>query len=193
MTREYQAFSAAQQEVRRRWVFKLLRRRAPSRTITFSISQWLSLFLAQAQRWQRYLIPEKADELRMKPLCFSPPEEIRFWRPSGLGGAEFVRASYGRRSFQRHFHEEYSVTMVVRGVERFRQGRRADLAPAGSLILVSPGEVHVKASVDDIGFAYRTLFVPVPVVERSLLETGFRVAARSWLRPPIHSLISEAR
>ena len=53
-----------------------------------------------------------------------PKDEIRLRRPEGLGGAEFVGATCGRRSFAKHFHEEFSVTIMVRGVERFRMAHR---------------------------------------------------------------------
>jgi hypothetical protein len=46
--------------------------------------------------------------------------ETRFWRPAGLGGAELIFASYGRHSFPRHFHQEYVIAIMVRGVERLR-------------------------------------------------------------------------
>jgi AraC-like DNA-binding protein len=98
--------------------------------------------------------------------------ETRFWRPVGLGGAELVFASYGRHAFPRHFHEEYLIAIMVRGVERLRHARGSDLAPAGSLILLNPGQVHENSAVDDAGFAYRTLYVPLQLMERCLVDIG---------------------
>jgi AraC-like DNA-binding protein len=92
--------------------------------------------------------------------------ESQFWRPRGLDGAEVVFASHGRYAYPRHFHEEYVVALMVRGIERIRAGRHSDLAPSGSIILINPGEVHENAAVDEYGFAYRTLYVPAMVVER---------------------------
>ena len=108
----------------------------------------------------------------MKPMPSSSTGETRFWRPVGLGGAELVFASYGRYAFPRHFHEEYLIANMVRGVERLRHARGSDLAPAGSLILLNPGQVHENGAVDEAGFAYRTLYVPLQLMERCLVDIG---------------------
>jgi hypothetical protein len=65
---------------------------------------------------------------------------------------------------------------MVRGVERLQLVSGAELAPVGSLILVNPGQVHQNGSVDDAGFAYRSLYVPLPLAERCLLDVGLRAA-----------------
>jgi hypothetical protein len=108
----------------------------------------------------------------MKPMPSFLTSETRFWRPSGLGGAELLFASYGRYAFPRHFHEEYLVAIMVRGVERLRHAHGSDLAAAGSLILLNPGQVHENGAVDDAGFAYRTLYVPQRLMERCLADIG---------------------
>jgi AraC-like DNA-binding protein len=112
---------------------------------------------------------------------------MRFWRSAALGGVELICASCGPDSFAKHFHEEYSITLMVCGIERFRHGRTTDFAPAGSLILVNPGEVHQKVSVKKTRFSYQTLFVPAPVVERGLRETGYRPTALPTLRGSVVS------
>jgi AraC-like DNA-binding protein len=108
----------------------------------------------------------------MKPNPSSSTGETRFWRPVDLGGAELVFASYGRYAFPRHFHEEYLVANMVRGVERLRHARGTYLAPAGTSILLNPGQVHENGAVDDAGFAYRTLYVPLRLIERCLVDSG---------------------
>lgn len=109
----------------------------------------------------------------MRPAKIS---ETRFWRPSGLGGAEFIFASYGRHSYPRHFHDEYLIANMVRGVERLKHARGTDLAPAGSLILLNPGQVHENWSADDDGFAYRTAYVPSQLFTQCLADAGLSAA-----------------
>jgi AraC-like DNA-binding protein len=101
-------------------------------------------------------------------------EESRFWRPAGLDGAELIFTSCGRYSFPRHFHEEYTIAIMVRGVERLRHEHGNELAPRGSLILVNPGQVHENGAVDDGGFAYRTLYAPIRLVQRCLEDAGLQ-------------------
>jgi AraC-like DNA-binding protein len=131
--------------------------------------QWRNLFSHQ-KTW----VPGSHGAMKSRALASG--EEIHYSRPSALDGAEFVRASSGPRSFPRHFHEEYSITIMVGGVERFRHGGTTSVAPAGSLILVNPGEVHQKECIDNARFSYRTLFVPVSVVQRILREAGVYTA-----------------
>jgi hypothetical protein len=40
-----------------------------------------------------------------------------------------------------------------------RHAHGTDLAPAGNLILLDPGQMRENGAVDDAGFAYRTLYV----------------------------------
>ena len=112
----------------------------------------------------------------MDPIPSSSAGETRFCRPADLGGAELVFASYGRYAFPRHFHEEYLIANMVRGVERLRQAGGTDLAPAGSLILLNPGQVHQNDAVNHTGFAYRTLYVPLRLMERCVVDAGFQAA-----------------
>jgi AraC-like DNA-binding protein len=98
----------------------------------------------------------------------------RFWRPIGLGGAELAYTSYGRHAFPRHFHEEYVIAIMVRGVERLRHDGNTDLVSAGHLILLNPGQVHENGAVDDGGFAYRTLYVPPSQMQTTLINSELR-------------------
>jgi AraC-like DNA-binding protein len=96
----------------------------------------------------------------------------RFWRPSSLGGAEFVFGSYSRQAFPRHFHEQYVIAIMVGGAERLEHARGTDVVPTGSLILLNPGQVHQNGpAVDDVEFSYRTLYAPENVVERCIPDT----------------------
>src|SRR5262245_25102439 len=108
----------------------------------------------------------------MKRITPSQRGETRFWRPTGLGGTELAYASYRRHSFPPHFHDEYVIAIMVRGMERLRHARHNQLAPSGSLILINPGQVHQNSTVNDTGFTYRTVYVPAAMVERCLVGTG---------------------
>ncbi|PYJ84566.1 MAG: hypothetical protein DME22_12360 [Verrucomicrobia bacterium] len=98
----------------------------------------------------------------------------RFWRPTKLGGAEFVFGSYRHQTFPWHFHEEYVIAVMVSGVERLRHDDRTELVHAGNIILLNPGQVHENGAIDDRRFAYRTLYAPPSVVERALPNVSHR-------------------
>ncbi|HEV2707484.1 MAG TPA: AraC family transcriptional regulator [Pyrinomonadaceae bacterium] len=97
-------------------------------------------------------------------------------------------ACYLNHAFPRHLHEEYIIGIIVQGVEEITHRGTAHAAPAGSLILMNPGEPHANYSIDAQGFTYRTFYpaaellkqinqditgrahapcFPVPVVQRS--------------------------
>src|ERR1041384_7328743 len=83
-------------------------------------------------------------------------------RAASLDGLESLHASYsGAHVFPRHAHAEYVVSIMVRGAEGLRYRGATHVAPAGSLILLNPGEWHANYALDDEGFAYRTLYAPV--------------------------------
>jgi AraC-like DNA-binding protein len=110
----------------------------------------------------------------MKSMHSPPTGETRFWRPDPLGGAELIFASYGRYAFPRHFHEEYVFVTMVGGAERLWHSRGTQEAPSGSLILLNPAQVHENSALDANGFAYRTLYVPIGLAERYLVDAGLR-------------------
>ena len=83
--------------------------------------------------------------------------EIR--RTAAMGGVAVVFADVRRRAFPRHFHDEYTVGLVTRGVNRFHYRRAPVAASAGTLCLADPGEVHT-GEADAEGWSYWTMLVP---------------------------------
>lgn len=98
----------------------------------------------------------------------APPEEVRFWQAGALGGLELLRAHYIRQRFSPHSHDAYVIAVIEAGAERYRYRGADHLAPAGSLVLVDPGEVHTGAKGHADGWRYR-VFYPCPAQVRSLL------------------------
>lgn len=91
--------------------------------------------------------------------------------PGVLGGLDLLHADFRRHSFPPHFHDDYTFGLVTRGINRFRYGRRQLAAPAGTLCLAMPGEIHTgDAGVD--GWTYWTVHVPVPVMAGLAAEAG---------------------
>lgn len=75
-----------------------------------------------------------------------------------LGGLELLRADFRRQSFAPHFHEDYTFGLITRGANRFRYGHDRLVAPAGTLCLAMPGEVHTGDAVEG-GWSYWTVHV----------------------------------
>jgi AraC-like DNA-binding protein len=90
---------------------------------------------------------------------------VRHWRSAILGGVECARADYRRQSFARHFHDDYSMGVVTRGANLFHYRGRHVEAPAGTICLADPGEVHT-GEAGEVGWSYWNLHVPVSAMRR---------------------------
>lgn len=96
-------------------------------------------------------------------------DRAQCWRLEGaLGGLDLLRADFRRQRFAPHFHDDYTFGLVTRGANRFRYGRQRLVAPAGTLCLAMPGEVHTGDAVDG-GWSYWTVHVP-PAALTALAE-----------------------
>ncbi len=83
-------------------------------------------------------------------------DRVQCWRVADvLGGVEVLRADV-RRSFPKHFHDDYTIGLVTRGANRFAYRNDRLVAPAGTLCLADPGEVHT-GEADERGWSYWTV------------------------------------
>ena len=102
-------------------------------------------------------------------------DRVQCWRVADvLGGVEVLRADV-RRSFPRHFHDDYTVGLVTRGANRFAYRHDRLVAPAGTLCLADPGEVHT-GEVDEAGWSYWTVHVPAAALAALRAEMDERAA-----------------
>lgn len=102
-------------------------------------------------------------------------EECTLWRPEELGGLELLKATYVTHTFAPHSHEGFAIGVIERGVEAFRCRGQMHYAPAGSVVLVNPGDIHTGHAPEAGGWTYRMLY-PEP---RVLEEAATGLAGRS--------------
>ena len=69
-------------------------------------------------------------------------EKTRFWRVPELEDLEILHATYVTHSFVPHSHASFVTSVIDRGVGKLWYRGRTHLAPAGSLVLLNPGEIH---------------------------------------------------
>lgn len=97
-------------------------------------------------------------------------EQAKFWRDPALGNTEMLRATYVTHSFARHTHEGYAIGVIEAGVEAFAYRGANYQAPAGSIVIVHPGEVHTGHAGVPTGWTYRMLYPDVPLLQNALAE-----------------------
>lgn len=94
-----------------------------------------------------------------------------------VGGIEVIRASFYRRGVPPHIHDEYSISVVLRGGLAFdHRGSRLD-APPGAISCVNPGEVHNGFACRGEEWNFISLLVPAPLVRRTLALIDGNVGA----------------
>lgn len=85
-------------------------------------------------------------------------ETAKFWHDHTLGDLELLRATYITHAFAPHIHEGYAIGVIERGAETFAYRRATHIAPAGSLVVIQPGEIHTGQAVTAAGWSYRMLY-----------------------------------
>lgn len=101
-------------------------------------------------------------------------ERTRFWRAQELGGVELLHARYIEQVFSPHVHEGFAFVMIEQGAQRFHHRGAEHFAPAGSVVLINPDEVHTGSKADEAGWRYRGFYPELAQVSDVLgeLELG---------------------
>lgn len=97
---------------------------------------------------------------------------VRFWRiPEG--DCELLSARYSNQSFGRHSHDRYAVGVISHGVEKLFYRGSYHQGVAGSVVTISPGEIHDGLPGNDQGWMYRMLYLDPQWINRSLFQGRF--------------------
>lgn len=91
-------------------------------------------------------------------------ERAALWRVDELPDTDLLRARYVDHVFTRHTHEGYAIGVIESGAEAFTYRGELHRAPAGSVVVVEPEQVHTGVAVTDAGWAYRMLYPPAELV-----------------------------
>lgn len=88
-----------------------------------------------------------------------PSEFVTFKASPHLPGVELYSARLIDHAFAPHVHDGYSIGAIEAGVERFRYQGAEHLAPAGTLVLLNPDEMHTGEAEIDAGWTYQMLYI----------------------------------
>jgi len=102
-----------------------------------------------------------------------PGDRAEYRRPAHRAGIELYRARIVHHAFEPHTHEAYGLGAIESGAERFRYRGSEHLAPAGSLVLMNPDELHTGRAGDTGGWAYRMVYLDPALVEQVTGERGW--------------------
>lgn len=82
---------------------------------------------------------------------------------------EILTADFNKSSFDRHFHETFSIGLVTSGMNAFSYRGRHIEVPAGAICIADPGEVH-DGGLAGCPWSYINIFVPIGLFHTLLLE-----------------------
>lgn len=93
-------------------------------------------------------------------------ETVKFWHAGDLGDLELLRATYVTHSFSPHIHEGFAIGVIEKGVEEFFCRGSRHHAPAGSIVVINPGEVHTGHAGCKEGWTYRMLYPVISLLRQ---------------------------
>jgi AraC-like DNA-binding protein len=88
-----------------------------------------------------------------------PSEFVTFKTSPHLSGVELYSARLIDHAFAPHVHDGYSIGAIEAGVERFRYQGGEHLAPAGTVVMLNPDELHTGEAEVDAGWTYQMLYI----------------------------------
>lgn len=88
-----------------------------------------------------------------------PSEFVTFKASPHLPGVELYSARLIEHAFAPHVHDGYSIGAIEAGVERFRYQGEDHVAPAGTLVMLNPDELHTGEAEVDAGWTYQMLYI----------------------------------
>lgn len=93
---------------------------------------------------------------------------------------DHLTATYLTHTFARHTHEGYAIGVVERGAQTFYYRGAMHTAPAGSMVVVHPGELHTGQALNVEGWSYRMIYPAVSLIQRAAQELEAPVGHIPW-------------
>ena len=103
-------------------------------------------------------------------LPFKAQEQTKFWQAGDIGDLDLLRATYITHTFSRHTHQGYAIGVIERGAETFYYRGQIHIAPAGTVVVINPDEVHTGQAVDESGWTYRMLYPEISLVQQAAAQ-----------------------
>lgn len=118
-----------------------------------------------------------------------PREHAKFWRAEEFDNLELLHATYVTHTFDKHYHEEYVVGVVVRSQYSFFCVNQSVLAGKGQIILINPGDIHSGYAINEIGWTYRALYPTISIMR----QIAYEVTGKFWDFPYFpHAIVNDA-
>lgn len=98
---------------------------------------------------------------------------------------ELLKASYTTHVFPRHWNETYVIQVVEQGVNEFYCERAMHAAPAGSIVLINPHEVHTGRALGEAPLVYRSVYAAPVLLTEIASQLGDRKTDMPFFPAPV--------
>lgn len=115
----------------------------------------------------------------------APKEHVKFWRDPALQNLEMLRATYIDYAFSRHAHEGFGIAIVESGAMAFDYQGETHVAPAGSVVVTHPGEMHTGHAAIATGWTYRTLLPATDWLQKAAASLAERSRTVPYFSSPV--------
>jgi AraC-like DNA-binding protein len=112
-------------------------------------------------------------------------DSARYWRTPLLPGADLLTAEYHDHQFTPHWHDAYTIPVIVAGAEGYRYLGSDYVAEAGSVPIINPGELHTGAKAIEAGWRYRVFYAPVDFLHALADEVAGQSQPLPWFEPGV--------
>ncbi|OLL30245.1 AraC family transcriptional regulator [Burkholderia sp. SRS-W-2-2016] len=112
-------------------------------------------------------------------------DSARYWRTPLLPGADLLTAEYHDHEFAPHWHDAYTIPVIVAGAEGYRYRGENYVAEAGGIPIIHPGELHTGSKAVDAGWRYRVMYAPVDFIRELADEIAGKPQALPWFEPGV--------
>ncbi|MBW4653319.1 MAG: AraC family transcriptional regulator [Kaiparowitsia implicata GSE-PSE-MK54-09C] len=108
------------------------------------------------------------------------PERVKFWHEQRYANLELLHAHYVTHTFSRHAHDTFAVGVILQGAEAFSYRGAQQIAPAGHVVVINPGEAHTGSAATRAGWTYRMLYPSRDLLQQAAAEVGRKPTAEPW-------------
>ncbi|WP_175776576.1 AraC family transcriptional regulator [Burkholderia anthina] len=108
------------------------------------------------------------------------PDSARYWRTPLLPDADLLTATYRDHTFAPHWHDAYTIPVILEGAERYTCRGSGHVAETGTVPVINPGEVHTGSRATDEGWCYRVSYVPIDYIRALASAIAGRPQDAPW-------------
>lgn len=102
-----------------------------------------------------------------------------------LPGLLGLNAAFARQQFPRHWHETYSIGVILSGINRFQYRGASHYACADMLCVMNPGELHSGETCSEAGWEYFNIYPSATLMAEAGEALGLATGTTHFQAPVI--------